>query len=69
MSNVVFSKGGDRRGSNPRHSDPQSDALPAELRPPVRVILTRYFVFLQRSGMVYTNLTFLLRVAYVSYLR
>jgi hypothetical protein len=26
---------GGRRGSNPRHSVPQTDALPAELRPPV----------------------------------
>ena len=25
---------GERRGSNPRHSGPQPDALPAELRPP-----------------------------------
>lgn len=25
---------GERRGSNPRHSVPQTDALPAELRPP-----------------------------------
>ncbi len=25
---------GERRGSNPRHSEPQSDALPTELRPP-----------------------------------
>src|ERR1044071_9830137 len=25
---------GDRRGSNPRPSEPQSDALPTELRPP-----------------------------------
>src|SRR5690606_23278072 len=27
---------GDRRESNPRHSEPQSDALPTELRPPSR---------------------------------
>jgi hypothetical protein len=25
---------GERRGLNPRHSVPQTDALPAELRPP-----------------------------------
>src|ERR1035437_6734289 len=25
---------GERRGSNPRHSEPQSDALPTELLPP-----------------------------------
>src|SRR5918997_5589004 len=27
-------RGGDRRDSNPRPSEPQSDALPTELRPP-----------------------------------
>jgi hypothetical protein len=26
--------GGERRGSNPRHPEPQSGALPTELRPP-----------------------------------
>jgi prevent-host-death family protein len=30
---------GGRRGSNPRHSVPQTDALPAELLPPLRVSL------------------------------
>ena len=29
---------GGRRGSNPRHSVPQTDALPAELRPPPRAV-------------------------------
>ncbi len=37
---------GDRRGSNPRHSAPQADALPTELRPPVKVILTIQSIFL-----------------------
>ena len=32
-------KEGDRRGSNPRPSEPQSDALPTELRPPGAKIL------------------------------
>ncbi len=31
---------GERRGLNPRPSDPQSDALPIELRPPYSVFLT-----------------------------
>src|SRR5215217_4934958 len=32
--NFTCKSGGDRRGSNPRPSEPQSDALPTELRPP-----------------------------------
>src|SRR3712207_6811003 len=32
--NLALYKEGDRRGSNPRPSEPQSDALPTELRPP-----------------------------------
>ena len=30
---------GGRRDSNPRHSEPQSDALPTELRPPYLLVL------------------------------
>ena len=31
---LCYSGLGGRWGSNPRHSEPQSDALPTELRPP-----------------------------------
>jgi hypothetical protein len=34
---------GGRRGSNPRHSVPQTDALPAELLPPLVGSLARSF--------------------------
>ena len=41
---ALFSKEkdwGGRRGLNPRHSVPQTDALPAELLPPLRLSLSR----------------------------
>ena len=34
---AVYKDLGGMWGSNPRHSEPQSDALPTELRPPCRV--------------------------------
>jgi hypothetical protein len=37
----VFERWGGRRGLNPRHSVPQTDALPAELLPPLDFSLTR----------------------------
>jgi hypothetical protein len=40
---------GGRRGLNPRHSVPQTDALPAELLPPLRFSLTREAVFPERA--------------------
>lgn len=41
----VLKKWGERWGSNPRPSEPQSDALPAELLPPFRRITKLTFFF------------------------
>lgn len=38
---------GDQRGSNPRHSESQSDALPTELWPPHVVLEIVRFLFLR----------------------
>src|SRR4030088_648304 len=35
LAGLILREWGGRRGLNPRHSVPQTDALPAELRPPV----------------------------------
>lgn len=45
---IIFGNWGERWGSNPRPSEPQSDALPAELLPPFYGItkLTFFFLFI-----------------------
>src|SRR5215217_1961485 len=50
--------GGDRRGSNPRPSEPQSDALPTELRPPSAKGILPAKRRLAKRGMYPSSLSF-----------
>ena len=46
----IFLRWGGRRGLNPRHSVPQTDALPAELLPPLATSLPRHFAAQNMPG-------------------